>query len=202
MSSESESFPEDLQQCIAFHGHLCPGLIYGYRAAKEACRVLGTGRSSDEEILALAENDSCAVDALQVILGTTLGKGNLIVRDYGKNAYTIADRKSGRALRFSRTREYRYGGDRPEEFARLEAKLSGNEITEEERKRQRFLKSLDLLKRDFNEIFDTEEMPFGDRDYAPIEKSLPCSVCGEMTMAGRLVKRGGKLCCIPCANKP
>jgi formylmethanofuran dehydrogenase subunit E len=202
MLSKIENFPDDLKQCIAFHGHLCPGLIYGYRVAKEACRALETGRSGDEEIVAVAENDSCAVDALQVILGTTLGKGNLIIRDYGKNAFTIADRKSGRALRFSRTKEYRYGGDRPEEFERLEAKLNGNEITEEERKRQRLLKSLDLLTRDFKEIFYTEEMPSADWDYAPVEKSLLCSVCGEMTMASRLVKRGGKLCCIPCTNKP
>ncbi len=28
--------PEDLKKCIEFHGHLCPGLIYGYMVAKSS----------------------------------------------------------------------------------------------------------------------------------------------------------------------
>ena len=27
---------EDFKDCIRFHGHLCPGLVYGYLVAKEA----------------------------------------------------------------------------------------------------------------------------------------------------------------------
>ena len=30
--------PEDLKKCVAFHGHLCPGLVYGYLVAKEAIK--------------------------------------------------------------------------------------------------------------------------------------------------------------------
>lgn len=46
--------------------------------------ALGGGRDIDEEMVAIVENDSCAVDAIQVLTGCTLGKGNLIFRDYGK----------------------------------------------------------------------------------------------------------------------
>ena len=31
--------PEDLKKCIEFHGHLCPGLVYGYLVAKEAIKL-------------------------------------------------------------------------------------------------------------------------------------------------------------------
>ncbi len=94
--------PDDLKQCSAFHGHLCPGLVYGYIVAKESIRLLDLKRSMDEEVVAVCENDSCAVDGLQVMLGTTAGKGNLIIRDYGKNAYTVINRSGKKAYRFSR----------------------------------------------------------------------------------------------------
>ena len=71
--------PDDLNTCIEFHGHLCPGLVYGYLVGKEAIKLLHLKRSKDEEIVAISENDSCAVDALQVLLGTSIGKGNLIL---------------------------------------------------------------------------------------------------------------------------
>ena len=87
-SSPDKPLPEDLRYCIAFHGHLCPGLVYGYIVAKGAMDLLGIERAEDEEIVVISENDTCAVDALQVLLGTTTGKGNLILKDYGKNAFT------------------------------------------------------------------------------------------------------------------
>jgi formylmethanofuran dehydrogenase subunit E len=98
----NQELPEDLKRCVAFHGHLCPGLIYGYRVAKEAVQRLGVDRSQDEEVVAISENDTCAVDALQVLLGTTAGKGNLIIENYGKNAFTVLNRSDKRAFRFSR----------------------------------------------------------------------------------------------------
>ena len=78
------NLPQDIIKCIAFHGHICPGLVYGYIVAKETIYLLELKRSGDEEIIAICENDSCAVDALQVLLGTTIGKGTLIFKNYGK----------------------------------------------------------------------------------------------------------------------
>jgi len=42
--------PEDLKKCVQFHGHICPGLVYGYRVAKEAKRLMHLNRSIDEEV--------------------------------------------------------------------------------------------------------------------------------------------------------
>src|SRR4030066_2552070 len=85
---------------VDFHGHSCPGLAFGYRVALFALKSLGE-RATDEELVAIVENNSCAVDAVQVLTGCTFGKGNLIFRDYGKQAYTFIKRPSGEGLRIS-----------------------------------------------------------------------------------------------------
>lgn len=118
------ALPDDLHRCVEFHGHIRPGLIYGYRVAKEALRLMGTGRAMDEKVVAVCENDSCAVNALQTRLGTAAGKGNLIIRDYRKNAYTIISRTRRRACRFSRYGLYAYDSPDKDEFNRLEASLA------------------------------------------------------------------------------
>ncbi|MFX1296142.1 MAG: FmdE family protein, partial [Promethearchaeota archaeon] len=84
---------------IKFHGHYCPGVAVGYRVAILARKELELGRSKDEELVAIVENDSCAVDAIQYINGTTFGKGNLIFQDHGLHAYTFIERTSGKKIR-------------------------------------------------------------------------------------------------------
>jgi formylmethanofuran dehydrogenase subunit E len=193
--------PDDLALCVAFHGHICPGLIYGYRVAKEALRLLGVQRARDEEIVAVCENDSCAVDALQVLLGTALGKGNLIIKDYGKNAYTVLSRRKRVSYRFSRQRRYEYEGMGQEEYRRLDAAVQSGTASETQRAALRRLKIDDLLARPFSDIFATEEVPFEEPPYAPIKPSEPCAVCGEMTMVTKMRITGDGRLCIPCSQK-
>ena len=76
-------------EAAAFHGHSCPGLALGYRAAEYALQHLRAGRSEDEDLVAVVENDACGVDAIQLVAGCSAGKGNLILRDFGKHAVHI-----------------------------------------------------------------------------------------------------------------
>lgn len=194
--------PGDLKKCIAFHGHLCPGLVYGYRVAKEAVDLLQLKRSTDEEVVAISENDSCAVDGIQVVLGTTMGKGNLILKDYGKNAYTILSRKHKKACRFSRKDFYQYKGNEKDEFDRIDDAITANTATENEKRRHKLLKANDLLSRPFGEVFATEEVDFIVPPYAPLARSEACALCGEMTMSTKMAAaENGKLICIPCSRK-
>jgi formylmethanofuran dehydrogenase subunit E len=196
------TLPEDLRRCIDFHGHLCPGLMYGYLVGREASRLLALRRSEDEEVVAFPENDSCAVDALQVLLGTTAGKGNLIFRDYGKNAYTVLQRKTRRAFRFSRKTEYVYGGEDRADFELLGKKIAAKTASPEENAQHRQMKALDLLTKDFSAVFAAEEIPPPEQPYAPLASSAACARCGEMTMATRLVAAGPQgFYCLPCAEK-
>jgi len=194
--------PDDLKRCVEFHGHICPGLIYGYRVAKEAMKLMKIKRAVDEEVVAICENDSCAVDALQVLLGTAAGKGNLIIKDFGKNAYTVLNRSRRQAYRFSRKTRYGYKGKDKSVFENMEAAIAAGTASEDDRRKFKRLKVNDLLARPFAEIFTTTEVPFAEPLYAPLASSEPCVICGEMTMAIKMVKLSdGRQACIPCSQK-
>lgn len=193
--------PSDLKGCVAFHGHLCPGLVYGYLVAKESIRLLGLKRSADEEVVAVCENDSCAIDALQIMLGTTAGKGNLIINNYGKNAYTIINRTQKKAYRFSRKTNYVYAGRHKDEFETLEKALSEGTASEMEKLRQRLLKAIDLFSRPFDEVFSAKTAEVPAPPYASIAPSISCAVCGEMTMQTKMISgKDSALLCIPCSK--
>ena len=196
------TMPDDLKSCVEFHGHICPGLVYGYLVAKEAIKLMNLTRAVDEEVVAICENDSCAIDALQVMLGTVAGKGNLIIKDFGKNAYTVLNRSKRQAYRFSRKTHYDYKGKYKNEFGRLDAAVSAGTATDADRRYLKQLKVDDLLVRPFEEIFTTTEMPFDEPLYAQLAPSEPCAICGEMTMKTKMVQlNDGRQACIPCSQE-
>jgi formylmethanofuran dehydrogenase subunit E len=88
---------EEFKKAAEFHGHVCPGLALGYRVAKYAKEHYP--RSKDEELVAIVENKSCSVDAIQNVLGCTFGKGNLITKDFGKQVFTFYSRDQNKAMR-------------------------------------------------------------------------------------------------------
>jgi len=201
--SPATALPQDIQRCVTFHGHLCPGLVYGALVAREAVRLLRIERALDEEIVTISENDSCAVDGLQVLLGTTAGKGNLIVKDFGKNAYTVLHRDRRQAYRFCRKTAYAYSGKHPEEFRRLEAALTAGTADAVQRKRQKQLKAADLLAKPFEAVFDTTAVEASIPPYARLAPSKPCAACGEMTMATKMVgSADDEFLCAPCSQQP
>ena len=96
------------KKCVEFHGHECGGLTIGYKASLYAIELLklelgGGGNagclSADEEIVCISENDACGVDAIQVILGCSIGKGNLLFHMRGKQAFSFYNRKNGKSVR-------------------------------------------------------------------------------------------------------
>ena len=201
-SAMDKQLPEDLKRCIAFHGHVCPGLVYGYLVAKRAMELLSLGRSMDEEVVVISENDTCAVDALQVLVGTTTGKGNLILKDYGKNVFTVLNRSDKRAFRFSRKTAYTYEGEHQEKFAELEKAFADGLATIKQRMRQKWLKAFDLLAKPFDAVFETKEVKCPEPPYAPLAPSEACAQCGEMTMATKMVATKDETrLCIPCAQE-
>ena len=188
----------DTEGVVKFHGHSCPGLAIGIRAAEIALREIGP-HSSDEEIVAIVETDMCGVDAIQYLTGCTFGKGNLIHLDYGKNAFTFIRRSDGKALRIV-MRPDASGPPNPDRQTLLERVRSGA-ATEEEQAR------FDALHgRRAQQVFDApEEALFEVREVEPripararILTSLACDACGEMTMETRTRRFQGRTLCIPC----
>lgn len=195
----SHDFPQDFQECARFHGHVCPGLAIGYSAAKAAKQALEIGRSSDEEVVAVVENDSCAVDAIQVLLGCTFGKGNLIFRDWGKQVFTIFERHSGRAVRVSFT------GGLPawEERHALRQKIASGEATADEKRKLDELTNKvinELIHGNPERFFLVKEIRNEPPPTASIVETGVCDVCGELTMKTRMVIRGDRSLCKQCAE--
>jgi formylmethanofuran dehydrogenase subunit E len=164
---------------ISFHGHSCPGLAIGYRMTKAGLAFLSGSRSEDEELVAIVENNACGVDALQFLSGCTFGKGNLIFKDYGKQVYTLYDRKTKRGVRVvfnARKLPKDVPGDRESFIAWL---LSAPD----------------------DEFLSLREVHVDEPEPARIIKSVACAFCGEMVMETRTREIDGGLACIPCAEK-
>ena len=89
----------DWERCKAFHGHECGGLTIGYKAALYAKELLDIKFSEDEQLVCIAENDACGLDAIQVLLGCTVGKGNLLFHITGKQAFSFYNRLNGKSVR-------------------------------------------------------------------------------------------------------
>ena len=169
----------DYDKMIAFHGHSCPGLAMGYRMTVAAMAYLAQYRSEDEELVAITENNACGVDALQFISGCTFGKGNLIFKDYGKQAYTFYARKTGQGIRVSFNQ------------AAIPADLRTD--------RTAFIKW--LLEADEAEIVSLQPVTIEEPEKARVMASVVCENCGEAVMETRICSQQGRNICIPCSEK-
>ncbi|MBU0514442.1 MAG: TraR/DksA C4-type zinc finger protein [Proteobacteria bacterium] len=178
---ETTNIPDDLTPVIDFHGHLCPGLLIGYRAAKAAQGRLAGPRAEDEELVCVVENDSCSVDAVQFMTGCTFGKGNLIWRDHGKQVFTWLRRPDGAGVRLA------YIGD-------LNRERLPDPAADRAARVERLLTAPD------QELFEIGEPQTGLPAEARIHKTLACDRCGEGVMETRTIKDQGQTYCLPCAS--
>jgi formylmethanofuran dehydrogenase subunit E len=191
----------DFQKCADFHGHICPGLVIGYRAAKAGMEWLREKRAEDEELVAIVETDACGADAVQVLTGCTFGKGNFIYKDHGKNVYTLTGRRSKEGVRVSLKPGVMELTGRHRE---LIEKIREDKATEEERKEFWGLhrqKSGDILEKPLEELFFMEKVNPQIPSKARMEPSKPCSCCGEPTMASKLGSFQGKNICRDCLGR-
>ncbi len=161
------------QDCVAFHGHECGGLTIGYRASLYAIELLGLTFSPDEQVVCIAENDACGIDAIQVMLGCTLGKGNLILHVVGKSAYSFYNRTTGKSVRLVL---------KPKDISRQESFA--------------YYQTCDL-----QEMFDVQKTQLPLPEKAQLFGNFVCEDCGER--AGEKWKRekDGKILCIDCYEK-
>jgi len=193
------NFDADLRDTVQFHGHLCPGLALGYRVAKAALRELQTDRPHDEELVAVVENDSCAVDAIQYITGCTFGKGNLVFRDYGKHVYTFFNRRTGQGVRISE--DYR-GFEDDGRFVELRKRQQAGEDMSRELQQLKMEKAAAILSAAEQELMTIAPATALPPKEATIRTSLRCALCNEKFMESRSRKKGSKTVCIPCFEAP
>jgi len=204
MNEERFYQKEDFRRCVEFHGHICPGLAIGYRAARAGMDWLRENRAGDEEIVAVTETDSCGVDAVQVLTGCTFGKGNLFHEDHGKMAFTFLSRRTGKGIRVVRKAPRTLPAD-PDRHGELMDRIRRDEATPEEReefRRRHLEKAWEVLNQPAEELFSLTPVDRSLPPRARIEPSRPCGRCGEATMASRLTSVDGIELCRACAGSP
>jgi len=186
-----------IKETTSFHGHWCPGLAIGIRAAEWALKEMG--KSPDEEIVAVVETDMCGVDAIQYLTGCTFGKGNLIHKDYGKNAFTFYRRRDEKAMRLV-LRPTIYGDTGPL-MRKLRHKMQAKGLSEQEEKtwkETRAAISKRIMESDMTQVFDFKTPEGEVPKKARILASLTCASCGEPVMETRTRRFNEQVLCIPC----
>jgi len=163
------------EQCVRFHGHECGGLALGFQAARYAAELLEIDFSDDEQVVCVAENDACGIDAIQVLLGCSVGKGNLLFHLTGKQAFTFFCRSSNRSVR-------------------LVAKEKPSHLKRGESMQYYLCTAFDLL-------FDQKPAAVKLPEPAKIFRSVLCEKCGERTAENYVRLQNGKLLCCDCADQ-
>ena len=152
------------EKCVAFHGHACGGLTIGYKAACYAAELLELDFSGDEQLVCIAENDACGVDAIQALLGCSVGKGNLLFHMRGKQAFSFYNRTTGKSVRLVLR-------DRPEGMTREE--------------------SFDYFQaQEPADLFDVKPATIALPEKAKLFDSYRCACCGETAPTGSVWSTG------------
>ncbi len=172
MCKELDESKKLWEKAVAFHGHECGGLTIGYKAALYAMELLEVTFSEDEQVVCIAENDACGVDAIQALLGCTIGKGNLLFHVRGKQAFSFYNRKNGKSVRLV-LRQGPQGMTRQESFSYYQSLAP-------------------------EELFDVKEATIRLPERARIFDSYTCESCGETTGANWIRLAGGRKLCLDC----
>jgi formylmethanofuran dehydrogenase subunit E len=160
---------QQVKDTTSFHGHWCPGLAIGIRAAEWALKEMG--KSPDEEIVAVVETDMCGIDAIQYLTGCTFGKGNLIHKDTGPLMRKLHHKMQAEGL---------------------------SEEEEKTWKDARATVSRRIMESDMAQVFEFKSPESPVPKKARILASLTCESCGEPVMETRTRRFNDQVLCIPC----
>jgi formylmethanofuran dehydrogenase subunit E len=161
-------------QCVKFHGHACPGLAIGFRVSEAAIEKLNLTFSADEEIVCITENDACGVDAVQTLIGCSMGKGNLIYWGTGKQAFSFFNRNTGEKVRL-----------------RFKKPLDRDKM-------DRDAMQMLILTAPLDELFEYKEPSYTPPQKARLFTSIACEQCGESAPEHKMRLQEGKKVCLDC----
>lgn len=190
-----------LKRVVDFHGHICPELAVGGKFCEFVQGLINNGDIPVGGISILAENTTSALDAIQILLGATVGNRRLAVMDFGKHNYTVFSRPANRGWRL-RSKVLHFGDE--EHFQALEEKIAKNLALIEDAVRLQQLidgrvrRLLDLTP---EELFLIEEVPPTPQPPETASTYLICSSCGEQVLAGHSIRSREAVFCLPCFQK-
>ncbi|MEA1872164.1 MAG: FmdE family protein [Chloroflexota bacterium] len=201
---KARDLPKLLAKAGELHGHFCPFLALGVKAAVQAVNELGVNSTGMEEVIAIVETNNCFSDGVQFVTGCSFGNNALIYRDYGKTAFTLAKR-NGEAVRVSVKDISRLLEEREPEAQHLFQKVVVNrQGTNEEQQRLREAWrqiAFEILDISDEDLFNVQRMTIQVPAYSRIFASVKCAVCGENVMETRTRVKNGTSVCIPCSGQ-
>lgn len=162
------------EKAVVFHGHQCPGLAIGVKAAMIAMQRFQMDGSKDEDIVCVVENDSCSVDGIQVLLGCTMGKGNLLYRPRGKQAFSFFNRTTGESFRLCMRHDGRAQTMSRDDYMHY------------------------ILEASDDDIFAVSKPRFELPERARMFKSIICEKCGEGAAEPTMHLQDGMVVCSDC----
>ena len=86
------------EQAAALHGCECPALAIGLRAVLYAMEKFELPEQGPYQVVCTAESFSCAIDAVQAILGCTIGNGKLRIQNKKRMAFRFCNCKTQRSV--------------------------------------------------------------------------------------------------------
>ena len=185
-----------------FHGHKCPAMPMGLRAALAAMEKLGVQHAPDGQLVALIELDedhcaTCFADGVQVATGCTFGKGNIKKLHYGKWGITLIDKKNKKAVRVVPKAEA-MKKSKESEFMKLRA--SGVPASQVPSAIADPLVEMVCNAPDAQLLNIGEVFTYDWQDAPHTFESVVCASCGEMTVTRNARVKDGKTVCIPCSG--
>jgi formylmethanofuran dehydrogenase subunit E len=198
MSAEKILESKEWRKCIEFHGHTCPGIALGFRAAQAGLERLKANKALDEELVAIVETDACDADAVQVLTGCTFGKGNFIYKAYGKHAFTFFSRKSTKGFRVVLKPGAFEPDEKHRELIQRIREGSADKKDQAEYDKLHFQRTYDVLNKPVDQLFNINAVDVPIPEKARIVSSKVCDRCREPAMATRMTEIDGKWVCRGC----
>ena len=187
-----------LKRIADFHGHLCPDLVLGGKLCEYIQQVLPVNEPANGITNIIAENCTSALDAIQIILGITMGNQRLKVMDLGKHNYTVIPKSGGECFRLVLNYQ-KYKDEHT--YQRLTRKMLKNTILMDEVVSLQMMidqRVRHLLKQPPESLFRIEAI---ER-----EQQLPevpsvyhtCCRCNEQVLSSHAVEYEHQIYCLPC----
>lgn len=186
------------KRIVDFHGHLCPDLVIGCRFCEYAQNLLEPLGELKSGISVIAENSTSALDAVQIMLGTTVGNQRLQILDYGKHSYTLITQKGKSGFRLTMKKQ-QFNDE--ESFSDMDHDMRSrpdhwqNALWFQKMLDQRVKHFLNLQHEDLFDVtpIDTQ---CSLKEFPSVY--LTCSVCGEQVLKSRHIFFREQIYCSRC----
>jgi formylmethanofuran dehydrogenase subunit E len=176
-----------LEGVADFHGDLCPELVLGCKACHMALELL-TGFNTSRDIMVIAENNnSPALDAIQFVLGCTMGNRRLRIIDNNRHIYLFVTNMGGYGVKLS-LKEISFNDE--DRFNEFERKVFGGCATLNDAA-------------SYQKLSDDRVTRFMDMDgeeVFAVENVRKCFVCNNFLAESLVYKNNGFPMCGVCRS--